>query len=178
VQFLHCLEQAETEGGANIFVDGFHIAQEFKKHETDLFELLSVAAIPYWDIGKDDFGDFHLKNSRPVFELDYTRKITRFTYNNHVRDYYLRGTPEKVCDIYKGYLKLGSMMRDSKNKIDYKMKPGEMVTFNNSRVLHGRSAYTPTETGGRHLQGIYLDWDLIYARLRSLGKSLGLPFDG
>ena len=69
-------------------------------------------------------------------------------------------------------------MRDSKNKIDYKMKSGEMVTFNNSRVLHGRSAYTPTETGGRHLQGIYLDWDLIYARLRSLGKSLGLPFDG
>jgi len=68
VQFLHCLEQAETEGGANIFVDGFHIAQEFKKHETDLFELLSVAAIPYWDIGKDDFGDFHLKNSQPVFE--------------------------------------------------------------------------------------------------------------
>lgn len=72
---------------------------------------------------------------------------------------------------------LGQMMRDSENRIDHKLQPGEMVSFNNSRVLHGRSEYTPTGTGNRHLQGTYLDWDLINGRLRSLGKSLGRPFN-
>lgn len=69
------------------------------------------------------------------------------------------------------------MMRLPQNRIDYKLKPGEMITFNNSRVLHGRTAYTPTASGGRYLQGAYLDWDLMYGRLRSLGSFLGQPFD-
>jgi len=56
------------EGGANLFVDGFHIAQQFKSLEPELFKLLSETHIPYWDIGKDFYGDFHLKCSRPIFE--------------------------------------------------------------------------------------------------------------
>lgn len=56
------------KGGANMFVDGFHIAQQFKEMEPELFDLLSTTPIPYWDVGKDDYGDFHIKGSRPVFE--------------------------------------------------------------------------------------------------------------
>lgn len=89
----------------------------------------------------------------------------------------MHNTPERVQDIYRGYVKIGTMMRDEQNAIYYKMVPGEMTTFNNSRVLHGRTAYKPTASGGRHLQGTYLDWDLIYGRLRSLGTSLGRPFE-
>jgi gamma-butyrobetaine dioxygenase len=106
--------------------------------------------------------------SLSFYRLDHNQKIRRFTYNNHVRDYHLSSPPEKVCDLYRAYMMLGQMMRDPKNKIDYKLKPGEVVTFNNSRVLHGRTEYTPTETGSRHLQGTYLDWDLINARLGNL----------
>ncbi|XP_031569690.1 gamma-butyrobetaine dioxygenase-like [Actinia tenebrosa] len=177
VQILHCLEQVPTKGGSNQFVDGFKIAQDFKNKEPELYDVLSKTPIPYVDIGADVFGDFHLKNTWPVIELDHNKKIRRFTYNNHVRDYHLTSPPEKVCDIYRGYMLLGQMMRDPENKIDQKLQKGEMVTFNNSRVLHGRSEFTPTRAGNRHLQGTYLDWDLIYARLRSLGQSLGRPFN-
>jgi hypothetical protein len=56
------------EGGTNMFVDGFNIAQEFKDKEPDLFHLLSKTYIPYVDIGVDVFGDFHLEKTRPVIE--------------------------------------------------------------------------------------------------------------
>jgi gamma-butyrobetaine dioxygenase len=111
-----------------------------------------------------------------LYRLDHNQKIRRITHSIPTRDYYLSSPPEKVCDVYRAYMMLGQMMRDPKNKIDYKLKPGEVVTFNNCRVLHGRTEFTPTETGNRHLQGSYLDWDLINARLRSLGQSLGRPF--
>lgn len=35
---------------------------------------------------------------------------------------------------------------------------GELMMFDNSRVLHGRTAYDPAE-GMRHLQGCYIDFD-------------------
>lgn len=41
---------------------------------------------------------------------------------------------------------------------------GEILTFDNHRVLHGRKGYQ----GSRLLIGGYLDWDLIKSRTRVL----------
>ena len=49
---------------------------------------------------------------------------------------------------------------------------GEIVTFHNSRVLHGRSAFTVTKVGSRHLEGAYIDWDEAYSRMRVLREKL------
>ncbi|EDO40404.1 predicted protein [Nematostella vectensis] len=177
VQMLHCLQQAPTEGGESIFVDGFFIAQEIKEQHPRLFNLLATTPIPYVDIGKDEFGDFHLKNKRESIELDELGHIVRFTYNNHVRDYFMDSPVEKVQLLYQAYLILGQMMRDPVNMLEYKLSPGEVVSFNNSRVLHGRRGYTITGEGNRHLQGCYMDWDLVNARLRNLATVLGKTFE-
>ena len=68
IQVLHCIEQAPTEGGTNTFADGFHIAQQFKDKHPELYKLLCVVAIPYWDVGTDEVGDFYQKHARPPFE--------------------------------------------------------------------------------------------------------------
>ena len=53
--------------------------------------------------------------------------------------------------------------------IEITLQPGELVAFDNRRVLHGRRAFRSTER--RHLQGCYIDIDAIrsVARLRALG---------
>lgn len=44
---------------------------------------------------------------------------------------------------------------------------GEILTFDNIRVFHGRSTYE----GDRHLEGGYLDWDYVYSKIRVLRKA-------
>ena len=85
-------------------------------------------------------------------------------------------SPEKTIQLYAGYLLVGRMMRDPANQIEHKMVPGDMITFNNSRVLHGRSAFKITESSNRFLWGYYLDWDSIYSRMRVLAKRFDIPF--
>lgn len=50
--------------------------------------------------------------------------------------------------------------------------PGDMVMFDNSRLLHGRRSYVSGPGGLRHLEGAYLDWDEVMSRLRVLRSSV------
>ncbi|WP_312881095.1 TauD/TfdA family dioxygenase [Rhizobium leguminosarum] len=45
--------------------------------------------------------------------------------------------------------------------------PGEMVIFDNRRVLHGRTAFDPM-TGHRLLKGFYVDRGEFDSRIRML----------
>ena len=65
---FHCIEQVFSEGGANQFSDGFHVAQQLKENDPEKFKLLSTTQIPFVDFGKDVFGEFHKKFSHPTIE--------------------------------------------------------------------------------------------------------------
>ena len=108
--------------------------------------------------------------------LDENENIVRFSCNNPTRDSVLHVSPEKTIQLYEAYLTIGKMIADPANQIEHKMLPGEVVTFNNSRVLHGRSSFIVNKKTKRYLQGFYLDWDVIYSRLRVLAKQFNIPF--
>ena len=43
--------------------------------------------------------------------------------------------------------------------------------FDNRRVMHGRKSFDPT-TGRRHLQGCYVDYDMVESALRVTARQL------
>ena len=49
------------------------------------------------------------------------------------------------------------------------MGAGDLFSFNNRRVLHGRKAFD-MNSGNRHLQGYYIDRDEIESRLNFLNN--------
>lgn len=49
---------------------------------------------------------------------------------------------------------------------------GQMITFDNLRVLHGRTGFGQGLKGERHVQGAYLDWDEARSRIRVLKAKL------
>ena len=108
--------------------------------------------------------------------LDENGKINRFSCNDTSRYSVMLTSPEKTIQLYEAYLTIGRMLRDPANQIEHKMVPGDVITFNNSRVLHGRSSFKITEMSRRWLQGFYLDWDTIYSRMRVLAKRFNIPF--
>ena len=55
-------------------------------------------------------------------------------------------------------------------ELKFKLNPGEVMCFDNRRILHGREAFSGS--GMRHLQGVYIDRDEITSRARALNRSM------
>ena len=56
----------------------------------------------------------------------------------------------------------------------YRRSIGDLVAFDNTRVLHARSAYSLTAGEERYLEGGYVEWDEMQSRRRVLAKRLGI----
>lgn len=72
--------------------------------------------------------------------------------------------------FYDAYHALWHLLRDSTHVVSFRLGAGETVCFDNCRILHGRGEFDP-QSGRRHLQGCYVDRDMVESRLRHL--SLG-----
>ena len=56
----------------------------------------------------------------------------------------------------------------------FKLQAGEMVVFDNRRILHGRDAFDPS-TGHRLLKGFYVDRGEFDSKIRMLAYATDHP---
>ena len=162
-QFLHCLRN-EAEGGGSVFADGLALAEDLAGRDPEAFELLSTVAIPFrfHDAGCD------MRRRQKVITLDDAGRFSEICWNAHIADV-LDLAPEVMDAYYRAYRAFMAMTRDPAYRIELKLAPGEMVVFDNRRVLHGRAAFDPS-TGARHLVGCYVDRGEFDSRLRVLAR--------
>ena len=59
------------------------------------------------------------------------------------------------------------LTRDVNYRLTFRLEAGQMMAFDNRRVLHGRESFDPL-TGFRHLHGCYVDLGEFKGRLRQL----------
>ncbi|XP_069078062.1 gamma-butyrobetaine dioxygenase [Pleurodeles waltl] len=170
VQFLHCLRQAET-GGESEVIDGFHACSQLRKQNPEAFHILSSTSVDFNDIGVD-YCDFALQSKQNIIELDDNRHVLRINFNNATRDSVFDIPIEKVHSFYSALKEFVNLVNRPENTFCYKMKPGQIVTFDNWRILHGRRSYQPATNTQRHLEGCYLDWDVVMSRIRCLKQAL------
>jgi gamma-butyrobetaine dioxygenase len=53
--------------------------------------------------------------------------------------------------------------------MSFPFKAGDLIIFDNRRILHGRTAYDPN-SGDRALRGTYLDRDDVLSKIRQLQR--------
>ena len=95
-------------------------------------------------------------------------------YSDEFRDANMPLPPEKMKLFYKVYYRFTELMYDKRTSFWYKVKPGEIMTTDNHRVLHGRSAYHDSDTNVRVLHLAYLDWDCVHSKIRILAEEQGI----
>jgi len=162
-QFLHCIAN-NAEGGESLYCDGFHIAAELRQHKPKTFELLSKIPIPFRF--QDD--DTDIRCRRPVIALDENGSVSLVAWNAHLAGEF--DMDERIVDdYYEAYRTFMATLRDPSQVVSVKLKAGEMVVFDNRRVLHGRSQFFPN-TGSRHLKGYYVDRVDMESRIRLLSN--------
>ena len=162
-QFLHCLVNS-AKGGDSSAVDAFAVAEYLKKNEKETFDVLVNTPLKFRD-------------------KDYTQEAVRSVYGTAISltkdgDYndirYSIATldaldchPDKMNSVYKALHRFGNLLHDAKFQINFRLEPGDIFSFNNRRLLHGRTEFDPN-SGHRHLQGYYMDRDEIIGRLKYL----------
>mmetsp|Transcript_31361 Transcript_31361/g.63654 ORF Transcript_31361/g.63654 Transcript_31361/m.63654 type:complete len:514 (-) Transcript_31361:46-1587(-) len=80
--------------------------------------------------------------------------------------------PEVLQRFYAARRRFSSLVHNQTLGIQTQFSPGDLVVFDNNRVLHARSSIAPSD-GGRFLQGCYSQNDgalLNYERLRRAHK--------
>ena len=160
-QFLHCVDNAAT-GGDSVFADGLRILEDLRSAAPDDFRLLTEIEAPYRF--RDTDTDIRIR--RPLVELDREGRPVRLAFNPGILDI-VDMDPEIVGDWYRAYRGMQAAVAQHPCRLELRLHAGEMAVFDNSRVLHGRTAFDPN-SGKRRLRGYYIDRGEMDSRLRVL----------
>ncbi|NRA53435.1 MAG: TauD/TfdA family dioxygenase [Gammaproteobacteria bacterium] len=161
-QFLHCVTN-NAQGGESVLADGFAIAQDLRREEPTFYQLLCSRKMPF------RFHDQHcdIRFSHPLISEE-NGQIKHFIFNAHLA-VCVDSKDGQLVDYYRAYQNLMQRIRQNKYALKLKLQAGEMMIFDNKRVLHGRTAFDPS-TGERHLRGYYIDHGEVDSKIRMLSK--------
>ena len=164
-QFLHCLINA-AEGGDSSAVDGFAVSEYLKQNEKEIFDTLVNVYLKFRD--KDYTQVLHRSFHAPAISLNKDGDYNDIRFSVATMDA-LDCHPDEMEKVYNAHRRFGNLLHDDNFQIKFRLEPGDIFSFNNRRILHGRTAFDPS-SGHRHLQGYYMDRDEIIGRLNFLKK--------
>ena len=157
LQLLHCLSNAAA-GGDSGLVDGFAAAAELRERHPEAFEVLTGTPVSY----RFDSADAHVSALAPMVGVDAAGFIREIRFNNRS----LRVPALLVDDarrFYAAYRTFAELLLDPGAQLNLRLAPGDCLIFDNTRVLHARTAFDGV--GARHLQGTYADMDGLLSTL-------------
>jgi gamma-butyrobetaine dioxygenase len=163
-QLLFCLKNTAT-GGESVFADGFKVAQDLRVADPAAFALLSSNPVEF----RFHDASCDIRASAPTIALDHEGRVTRVRFNNWLRSTMIVPEP-LVGPLYSALEKFWRMLRDPRNNLNLRLEPGNLIAYNNNRVLHGRRAFD-ARSGERHLQGCYLNQEDLESILRLLDRA-------
>ena len=171
VQLLHCLASA-AEGGDSALVDGFMAASVLREANPAAFATLTSTPVTFGY--RDATAD--LRATLPMIGLSARGRIRQVRYNNRSLQP-LRPqagqAPEafaaKADAFYQAYLAFAEILARPDLTLAFRLDPGDCLIFDNTRIMHARTAFTGA--GSRHLQGCYADLDGVASALAVLNRN-------
>lgn len=163
-QLLFCVKN-DVVGGGSVLADGFQVAEDLRRQEPEAFRLLASHPLDF---------RFHdqscdIAASAPTISLDGAGTIKRIRFNNWLRST-LSVPSEVVGPLYEALGLFWNRLRDPRYHLTVRLQPGDLFTYDNNRVLHGRESFDPN-TGHRHLQGCYINHEDVLSKLALLDRS-------
>ena len=164
-QALHALA-ASPDGGDSLFADGYALAEHLRATDPDAFARLTQTPVPFHYRSKDA----ELYAERPLIQLSCRGEVTAVHYNSRSI------APLDLCArdaaaFYAAYRRFAMLLREPALQLKFKLADGDLVVFDNQRILHGRTAFTSARHA-RHLRGCYLTRDSVHGEAALLRRAL------
>lgn len=171
LQLLHCLKFDESiEGGENVFVDMHEVAAKFKQEEPEAFYTLTRIPSAANTVDYKRAQPAHIRIQRPLITVNHRDEIVSVIWGPMLFAP-LQVPEEDVEAFYKAYRKFYSMVKDWQSVYEHRLRPGDVISFNNRRLSHGRRAYT--ENGNRLLRGCYIDASEFQSKVQMFHTKYG-----
>ena len=167
IQLLHCIEN-EVGGGLSTLVDGLAVTEELKKEHPSFFQILTEIKVRFQFV--DD--NVVLEDWAEMIQLDENKRLNQVRFSPRL-DFVPLMDKEKLELYYAARNKISEMYNSKKFRIEFKLKPGDLLMMDNYRLLHGRTEYNANE-GNRFLQGFYIDYDSTEGKLKHLKRKFNI----
>jgi gamma-butyrobetaine dioxygenase len=152
VQLLHCLIN-QTTGGLSTLFDGLSAAQALQAEDPEAYRILSTTETRY----RFEDVDAELMAARPMIELDRQGRFLAVHVSPRL-DFVPLAPRADLDAFYRARQVFDAMLRGKRFEIEFLLNDGDLVIFDNQRLMHGRTSFDAAE-GLRHLQGCYIDID-------------------
>jgi gamma-butyrobetaine dioxygenase len=162
-QALHVLVAA-PDGGESLLADGFALAEELRRDDPAAFEILAGTAVPFAYRSRNA----SLRAERPLIQLSCRGEVIAVHYNSRSIQP-LPFAAEAAERYYRAYRRFATLLREPRFMLRYMMRAGDLVVFDNQRILHGRTGFASARYP-RHLQGCYLTRDSVFSRAALLAE--------
>ena len=163
LQLLHCTQNAGS-GGATFFLDGLALAEDFRLSYPHDFHRLATTPVSFAFTSADGR---RFEARTPVIRQSVDGAITGLRFN-HRSLAPLDLDAESTARWYESYRAFSRMAADPARHFKHAMIPGDIVIFDNERILHGRDAFAGASQ--RLLYGCYSDRDGLLATLARLSN--------
>ncbi len=160
ITLFHVIRQSR-DGGDSTLIDGLYLARQFARQEPAAFEILCTVPARFHRVLKAGRWFDH---SAPVISRDADGRVSGI----RLLDRGMAPVDAAIDDIepfYDALRKLLERIYAGEGMITFKLQAGEMLVFNNQRLLHGRTAFDPG-TGHRHVRSCSVDLDEFHSSLR------------
>jgi alpha-ketoglutarate-dependent taurine dioxygenase len=164
-QALHALI-ASPDGGDSVFADGFALAEHLRKSEPEAFELLTRTPVPFHYRSQN--ADLYAE--RPLIQLSCGGDVSAVHYNSRSIAPLLDPSAARTAPFYAAYRRLAQLLRETRLQLKFRLLAGEIVVFDNQRILHGRTPFSSARHA-RHLRGCYLTRDSVYSNAALLCRA-------
>jgi gamma-butyrobetaine dioxygenase len=165
-QALHVLIAA-PDGGESLFADGFALAAELRQQDPAAFEVLTTTPVPFTYRSRNAL----LRAERPLIQLSGRGEVVAVHYNSRSIQP-LPFAAETAERYYRAYRRFAMLLREPRFMMRFSMGAGDLVVFDNQRILHGRTGFASARHP-RHLQGCYLTRDSVFSRAALLAEGTG-----
>ena len=160
ITLFHVLAQSD-HGGDSTITDGFHVAEALRRQDPKAFKILASKPARFHRTLKEGRA-FEIE--APIISVDHTGAVTGI----RILDRGMAPVDASVDDVvpfYGAVRKFLALVYAGEGMITIKLQPGEMLVFNNQRLLHGRTAFDPS-CSARHVRSCHVDLDEFHSKLR------------
>jgi alpha-ketoglutarate-dependent taurine dioxygenase len=145
-QALHCLQPAPV-GGDTALVDARALSELLRAEDADAWEMLRTVPVVFHRKQRS----FEKVLSAPVLGEDGPSGFrARYSYFTLAP---FRVPFAQMERWYRAHRRFARMVRDPRHQLRFRLEAGDVVLYDNHRMLHARTGFT----GPRWLRGVYFD---------------------
>lgn len=168
ISFFHCLKAHPKGQGASVFLDGFKAAERLREADPHSFDLLATTPMMF---RAERNVEERFRSWKRMIATDHDGIVRGISVSD--RTFPPLNLPEeKIAAAYRAIRAFHEQLANPDLMYKRVLQPGEMVIFDNHRVLHARMAFDPM-AGERHLQQLSVDREEFHNLMRQLAEKCG-----